>query len=206
MSGRKPASDNIQPKEFTFSEENLNIAKKIIGKYPAEKQASAVIPLLDLAQRQHSNWLPRAAMEYVAKMLSMSFIKVYEVATFYTMFNLSPVGKYFIQVCGTTPCWLRGSENIKETCKKKLNIKLGETSSDNNFTLSEVECLGACANAPVIQINDDYYEDLSPEIMEQIIDDLSNGKKVIIGSQIGRKRSEPFSMQTPSKERKHAKK
>jgi len=178
-----------QPKTFTFSAENLVRAKAIIAKYPAGRQASAVIPLLDIAQRQSGNWLPCAAMDYVADMLEMPRIKVYEVATFYTMFNKEPVGKNFIQVCTTTPCWLRGSADIMKKCHEKLGIGAGEATTDGKFSLMEVECLGACVNAPMVQINDDYYEDLTPEIMGKIIDDLAAGKNVSVGSQTGRRGS-----------------
>jgi NADH-quinone oxidoreductase subunit E len=181
-----------QPTYFAFEAANIELANKIIAKYPAGKQASAVIALLDMAQRQSGGWLPRVAMDYVANFLDMAPIRVYEVASFYTMFNLAPVGKNFIQICGTTPCWLRGAADILKACENKLNIKLGETTSDNLFTLSEVECLGACVNAPIVQINDDYYEDLTPELMENIIEELKKDNKVSIGSQIGRKCSAPI--------------
>ncbi len=177
MSNRKPAPKELQPNTFAFTEQNHKLAEKHIAKYPEGRQASAVLPLLDLAQRQHDNWLPLAAIEHVAEILSMPVIKVMEVATFYTMFNLAPVGKYHIQVCGTTPCWLRGAAEIKDLCKKKLDIDLGETSKDRIFSLCEVECLGACANAPVVQINDDYYEDLDATAMEKILDDFSRRKR-----------------------------
>lgn len=177
--------------QFEFSAENLKEAKKHIAKYPKGKQRSALLPLLHLAQKQNDNWLPREAMEYVADFLELPAIKVYEVATFYTMFNLKPVGKNFIQVCRTTPCWLRGSDDITNSCKKKLGIGLGETTKDGNFTLVEVECLGACVNAPMVQINDDYFEDLTVENFEKIIDDLAAGKKVKVGSQTGRQCSAP---------------
>ena len=190
MSVRQPAPREEQPESFAFTEENLNLAKKHIAKYPSGRQASAVLPLLELAQRQYNNWLPMAAIDYVSEMLSMPPMRVFEVATFYTMFNLSPVGKYHIQLCGTTPCWLRGAEDIKNTCKEKLGIDLGKKTADNMFSLCEVECLGACANAPMIQINDDFYEDLDPKSMAKIIDDLSKGKEVKTGSQTGRKSSE----------------
>ena len=190
MSVRKPAAKHEQPDSFVFTEENLILANKHIAKYPNGKQASAVLPLLDLAQRQNNNWLPMAAIEYVGQMLDMATMRVFEVATFYTMFNLAPVGKYHIQLCGTTPCWLRGAEDIKNACKSKLNIDLGEKTADGMFSLCEVECLGACANAPMIQINDDYYEDLDSNSMAKIIDDLSAGREVQKGSQTGRKSSE----------------
>jgi len=180
-----------QPGDFAFSAENMAQAQTVIARYPAGRQASAVIALLDLAQRQSGGWLPKEAIEYVANLLEMAPIRVYEVATFYTMFNLEPVGKHFIQVCRTTPCWLRGSDDITNACLKKLVTKLGELSDDGMFSVIEVECLGACANAPMVQINDLYYEDLTPERMVEIIDELRAGKEVKSGSQTGRKVSEP---------------
>jgi NADH-quinone oxidoreductase E subunit len=176
---------------FEFSKENLKKAKEIVAKYPEGKQRSAILPLLDLAQRQNDNWLSREALDYIGIYLDLPAIRVYEVATFYTMFNLAPVGQNFIQVCRTTPCWLRGSDKITEACKSKLGIEIGEKTADGKFSLVEVECLGACVNAPMVQINDDYYEDLSPKLMEKIIDDLSAGKKINIGSQTGRQCSAP---------------
>ena len=149
------------------------------------------MPLLDLAQRQNNNWIPLEAMNEVGKILSIPMIKVLEVATFYSMFNLAPVGKYLVQICGTTPCWLRGSDKITEACKKKLGINYGETTQDNQFTLMEVECLGACSNAPMVQINDTYYEDLTEKSMTGILNDLAKGKKPRKGPQSGRKGSEP---------------
>jgi len=190
MSIRRPAPKLQQPDSFAFTEENLALAKMHIAKYPKGRQASAVLPLLDLVQRQHNNWVPMAALDYIANMLNMPSIHVFEVVTFYTMFNLAPVGKYHIQLCGTTPCWLRGADVIKETCKTKLGIDLGETTEDGIFSLCEVECLGACANAPMIQINDDFYEDLDAGSMTKILDDLAKGKEVQKGSQTGRKSSE----------------
>ncbi|MGB4191642.1 MAG: NADH-quinone oxidoreductase subunit NuoE [Rickettsiales bacterium] len=192
MSIRKFAPKTQQPENFVFTEENLIVAQKHIAKYPEGRQASAVLPLLELAQRQHNNWLPMAAIEYVGQMLNMPVLRVMEVATFYTMFNLSPVGNYHIQLCGTTPCWLKGASDIKAACKNKLNIDLGETTADGNFSLVEVECLGACANAPMVQINDNFYEDLDTTSITKILDDLASGKPVKIGSQIGRKSSEPL--------------
>ena len=181
-------------KSFEFNKDNLKKAKDTIAKYPSGRQASAVISLLYLAQEQGGNWLPRVALDYVADLLAMPRIHVYEVATFYTMFNLAPVGEHFIQLCGTTPCWLMGAEDIKKTCEKKLGIKTGETTKDGKFTLVEVECLGACANAPMIQINDLYYEDLTPEIMEKMLDDLGAGREIKYGSQIARSCSEPVGL------------
>lgn len=189
MSSRAPAKN--QPESFKFSPENIEKIKKIIAKYPPGRQASAVIPALDIAQRQNGGWVSIAAMETIADFLSMPYIRVYEVATFYSMFNLAPVGENLIQLCRTTPCWLRSSEEIKETCKKKLGIDVGETTKDGKFSLVEVECLGACVNAPVVQINDDVYEDLSADSMSRIIDDLSAGTKPKVGTQINRKNSAP---------------
>ena len=174
MSGNELASD--QPKVFEFSEENQKLIEGIIAKYPEGRQASAVIPLLDIAQRQHENWLPKVAIEKVAEILDMAPIRVLEVATFYTMFNLKPVGRHFLQVCKTTPCWLRGSDNVLKCISDKLGISNGETSSDGLFTLLEVECLGACINAPMIQINDEYYEDLNEKKLENIIEQTMKGK------------------------------
>jgi len=194
MSLRIPVSSNIQPKVFKFNKKNLKTLDVLLTKYPKDKKVSALLPMLDLAQRQNDNWLPVKAMEEVAKILNIPLIKVLEVATFYTMYNLAPVGKHFIQVCRTTPCWLRGSDKITGICKKKLGIKLGETTKDNLFTLREVECLGACSNAPMVQINDDYYEDLSEKHMTSILDNLSKGKKVIKGPQSKRKGAESLNM------------
>ncbi|MBT7526917.1 MAG: NADH-quinone oxidoreductase subunit NuoE, partial [Rhodospirillales bacterium] len=149
---------NTQPETFSFDAEHAEKAKAFIAKYPEGRQASAVLPLLDLAQRQNGGWLPGAAVEYVAEMLDMAEIRVWEVASFYTMYNLEPVGKTCVNVCTTTPCWLRGSADIVTACEEELNIGLGETTGDGEFTLREVECLGACVNAPMLQIGDDYYE------------------------------------------------
>ncbi len=182
-----------QPKEFAFTAENLEKAKAVLAKYPDVRQQSAVMPLLDLAQRQCGGWLPRVAMDVVADMLSMPRIKAYEVATFYSMYNLKPVGKHFVQVCTTTPCWLVGSENVVNACKKHLGIGLGETTADGEFTLVEVECLGACVNAPMAQINDDYYEDLNPENTVALLQALAGGKPVKVGSQTGRRGSQAAS-------------
>ena len=176
---------------FTFTPENKALADKFIAKYPAGRQASAVLPLLDLAQRQMGGWLPRAAMDHVAETLEMAPIRVYEVATFYSMFNLKPVGRHLIQICRTTPCWLRGADQLTEACKAKLGIGLKETTADGKFTLTEVECLGACANAPMVQINDDCYEDLDAAKMESLLEALARGEKPKAGSQIGRQGSAP---------------
>lgn len=184
-----------QEGNFQFTEENLKRAEKIIAKYPKGKQQSAVLPLLDLAQRQNDNWLPRAALVYIANFLGMPEIRVFEVATFYTMFNLKPVGKHFLQVCTTTPCWLRGSDEVVKTCKDKLGIDFGETTEDGQFSMLEVECLGGCVNAPIVQINDDFVEDLDGESMGRIIDDLRAGKEIKVGSQTGRQCSAPVAEQ-----------
>jgi len=174
---------------FTFTPENLQKAEEIIKRYPEGRQQSAILPLLDMAQRQASGWLPQEAIEYVADFLKIPYIRALEVASFYTMFNLKPVGKYHVQVCGTTPCWLRGAGDIIKTCEHKLNIKCGQTTQDSLFTLSEVECLGACVNAPTVQVNDDYFEDLTPELTEELLAKLAEGKTPVIGSQIGRQGS-----------------
>lgn len=180
-----------EKQEFTFNKENLERAQKILARYPEDRKQSAIIPLLDIAQRQSDGWLPKTALDGVAKFVEVAPIRVYEVATFYTMFNLKPVGKHFIQVCRTTPCWLRGSDDLVKTCNKKLGIDIGETTKDGLFTLIEVECLGACANAPMVQINDHYYEDLTPALFEQLIDQLQSGKEPKLGSQTGRQGSKP---------------
>jgi len=191
MSAHDNSPPVAQPTSFAFTPENLKKAQAHIAKYPAGRQASAVLPLLDLAQRQHDNWLPRAAMDTVADMLGMPRIRVYEVATFYTMFNLKPVGKHFFQICTTTPCWLRGSDDVAAACKKKLGIGIGETTADGKFTLREVECLGACVNAPIIQVNDDFYEDLDGRSTEALIDALARGDKPPMGSVKKRQTSAP---------------
>jgi len=183
---------NINSNTFEWSEENFSKVKTIIEKYPSSKQQSAVIPILDLAQRQNEGWLTKNIIEKVAETLSMSFIRVMEVASFYSMFNLKPVGKNFIQICRTTPCWLRGSNKLLEVAKNVTGCNLGETSKDNKFTLVEVECLGACCNAPMIQINDDYYEDLTEENFKNLLLKLIENEKIYTGSQIGRQSSEPM--------------
>ena len=182
---------NINSNTFEWSEENFSKVKTIIDKYPSGKQQSAVIPVLDLAQRQNKGWLTKNIIEKVAETLSMSFIRVMEVASFYSMFNLNPVGKNFIQICRTTPCWLRGSNKLLEVAKNVTGCNLGETSKDDKFTLVEVECLGACCNAPMIQINDDYYEDLTEENFKHLLLKLKENEKISTGSQTGRQSSEP---------------
>jgi NADH-quinone oxidoreductase E subunit len=185
-----PATDFVQPTDFAFNEASLAQAQKHIAKYPKGRQASAVMPLLWIAQYQEG-WVSRAAMDVIAGMLDMAPIRVYEVATFYTQYNLKPVGKHLIQVCRTTPCWLRGADDLTETCKKKLGIGMKETTSDGKFTLMEVECLGACVNAPMVQINDDFYEDLTPETLSKVLDELSAGRKPKVGPQVDRLNSAP---------------
>ena len=182
---------NISNDVFNWSEANFKRATEIIKKYPSSRQQSAVIPLLDLAQRQNAGWLSKTAIEKVAETLSMSYIRVLEVATFYSMFNLEPVGENFVQICRTTPCWLRGSDKLVKIAQEVSNSKLGETSKDKKFTLVEVECLGACCNAPMVQINDYYYEDLDEDNFKRILMDLKNNKPINKGSQIGRQTSHP---------------
>ena len=182
---------NVTDEIFNWSEDNFKRASEIIKKYPESKQQSAVIPLLDLAQRQNLGWLSKTAIEKVAETLSMSYIRVLEVATFYSMFNLEPVGENFVQICRTTPCWLRGSDKLVEVAKDVLNTKLGETSDDKKFTIVEVECLGACCNAPMVQINDDYYEDLDEDSFKKLLTNLKQSKEITKGSQIGRQTSHP---------------
>ena len=177
------ASDKQQIKSFSFSNENQLRAGKIIARYPQGRAGSALLPLLDLAQRQNDDWLPKAAIRYVANFLNVPETRAFEVATFYSMFRLTPRGKFLVQVCRTTPCWLRGSDTILDTCIKCLEIMVGETTKDDLFTLVEVECLGACVNAPVVQINDSYYEDLTHEKLVSIIEDLKGGKEPMAGSQ-----------------------
>ena len=180
-----------QPDNFEFNSENLSNAKKIIENYPEGKQQSAVMALLYIAQRQNNNWIPLVAMKYIAKLLHMSYIKVYEVATFYSMYNLSPVGNYFIQVCTTTPCMIRGAYKLVEACQEKISKNEKELSKDKSCSWMEVECLGACVNAPMMQINDDYFEDLDKEKTLKIIDQILNGEKPKPGSYRGRTNSEP---------------
>ena len=182
-----------QSRKFEFIPENIELAKAHIAKYPANRQASAVLPLLDLAQRQNGGWISREAMAHVAEILDMAEIRVYEVATFYSMLNLKPIGKYLIQLCRTTPCWLCGSNDLRDACKDVLGISVGESTADGMFTLVEVECLGACVNAPMVQINDDFYEDLSAARMKEILAMLRRGEQPPTGSQTGRQTSAPAS-------------
>lgn len=191
---------NYQPDHFEFNEKFRKLGDKAIALYPKGKQQSAVMPLLDLAQRQiaeegaksspvYGGWIPRAAMDHIAGVLDMHKVKVYEVASFYSMYNTAPVGQYLVQFCTTTPCWLCGSGDIVRACTDHLGIGMGETTKDGKFTLMEVECLGACVNAPMVQINDDYYEDLTAASMVEILETLAQGLKPQIGSQTGRKAS-----------------
>lgn len=189
---------------FSFSADATETIDTILSHYPIDRKASAVLPLLDLAQRQCNGWLPAAAIHAVADKLDMPFIRVYEVASFYTMFNLKPVGQYHVKVCGTTPCWLRGAEDIMSACKTHLGIQKDETTHDNLFTLSEFECLGACVNAPVVQINDDYIEDLTVEKMITLLEDLKNGKILAAGSTRGRQCSKADTSQTTAQTDKNA--
>ena len=184
--------DPVQPANFEFSPQNLTWAKKTVAQYPQGKQASAVIALLWRAQEQNNGWVSQPAMEYVARMLDMSYIRVYEVATFYTMFQLSPVGKKaHIQVCGTTPCMLRGAEELKKVCQRKIHPEPHQLSADGEFSWEEVECLGACVNAPMVQIWKDTYEDLTPESLEALLDNIANDRPVKSGPQNGRHWSMP---------------
>ena len=188
MSTRNLAKD--QPASFAFNADMTARAQRIIAKYPAGRQASAVIPLLDLAQRQEG-WVTKPAIEVVATMLGMAPIRVLEVATFYTMFNLAPVGKTHVQVCTSLSCWLRGSNDVVKACKEKLGIGMGERSADGSFSLGELECAGACVNAPVAQIGDDYFEDLDYASTGKLMDALKRGEKPAHGSMIGRSGAAP---------------
>jgi len=179
-----------QPDSFAFTKENEAEIKRIIAKYPKGRQASAVMPLLDMAQRQHDNWIPMRAIELIANKLDMAEIRVLEVATFYTMYNLKPVGKYYLQACTTTPCWLRGSDSMMRCIKDRYGIASGETSDCGRFTLLEVECLGACVNAPILQVNDDFYEDLDYTSTGALLDSLEADAPLPVGSVLGRSGSE----------------
>ena len=189
MSIKKIAKE--QPDNFEFNKQNIEKAKKIVSNYPEGKQKSAVMALLFIAQRQNNNWIPLVAMKYIAKFLNMPYIKVYEVATFYTMYNLAPVGDYFFQVCTTTPCMIRGAYKLVNVCKNKISKTENKISKDGKLSWMEVECLGACVNAPMIQINEDYFEDLDPEKLEKIIDIINDNKAPKPGSYSGRTSSEP---------------
>jgi NADH-quinone oxidoreductase subunit E len=202
---------DYQPESFKFSAKYKKKAEEAIALYPKGRQQSAVMPLLDLAQRQvgeegakanpvYGGWIPRAAMDMIAEMLDMAPVKVYEVATFYSMYNLAPVGRYLVQICTTTPCHLCGSDEIVKSCKSKLGVDMGGTTADGKFTIMEVECLGACVNAPMVQINDDYYEDLTADTMGEVLDTLAQGLKPSIGSQKGRRGSMALSGPTTMKD------
>jgi len=180
-----------QPDNFEFTETNLKLANEILSKYPEGRKKSAVMPLLRIAQDQNENWIPLAALKYIAKFLSMSYISVYEIATFYTMYNLAPVGKYFVQVCTTSPCALRGANNIVKICKEKISENPNELSKNGLCSWMEVECLGACVNAPMMQINNDYYEDLDDLNTKKILDSFINDKPLNPGSYRNRKNSAP---------------
>ena len=189
MSLKRPAKE--QPENFEFSPSSLAAANNMISKYPKGKERSAVMALLYIAQKQNNNWIPLAAMKYIAKLLNMPYIKVYEVATFYSMYNLSPVGKYFIQVCTTTPCMIRGANKLVEACKEKISKNETELSNNKICSWVEVECLGACVTAPMMQINDDYYEDLDKEKTLKILDKILKGETPKPGSYRGRINNEP---------------
>lgn len=206
---------DYQPESFEFTKAYKKKVDAAIALYPKGRQQSAVMPLLDLAQRQvaeegakadppYGGWIPRAAMDHIAETLDMPNIKVYEVASFYSMYNMAPVGKYLVQLCTTSPCWLCGSDDIVNACTNHLGVGMNETTADGKFTLMEVECLGACVNAPMVQINDDYYEDLTAESMKEILDLLSEDMKPKIGSQKGRKAS--MALSGPTTLEKEAKK
>ncbi len=193
MSVRRLASAEVQPKEFSFSADNLAWAKQQIAKYPDGRQASAVIPLLWRAQEQAGGWTPQKAIEHVADMLGMAYIRVLEVATFYTMFLLAPVGKKaHVQVCGTTPCMLRGSDELFKVCRHRIHHDPFHVSADGDFSWEEVECLGACVNAPMVLIGRDTYEDLTPATFEKVLDGIASGKPVQPGPQIDRQMSAPI--------------
>ena len=193
-----------QPEIFEFNEQSKKVAEKIVTNYPEGKQQSAVMALLYVAQRQNNNWIPLAAMKYIAKFLDMPYIKVYEVATFYTMYNLAPVGQYYFQVCTTTPCMLRGAYKLVDVCKKKISENENEISKDGKMSWIEVECLGACVNAPMVQINDDYFEDLDEKKLENLIELIKQNKTIKPGSYRGRKSSEPENNRNSLMESKNA--
>ncbi len=191
------ATEIPQPNSFSFDEESLKAIEAIVKRYPPGKQASAVIPLLYVVQRQMkrstgSGWVPNKGMDAVAERLGMAPIRVYEVATFYFMFNMKPIGKHHLQVCATTPCWLRGSDEVSRACREAGKLGgWGQTSEDGMFTLSEVECLGGCVNAPILQVDDDYYEDMDYESTVRLIEALRRGERPAPGSVIGRQTSAP---------------
>ena len=188
---KKIADENVQPNEFCFDKQNLVLAKKILKIYPKNFKESSIMPLLSIAQNQNNGWLPKKAIEYISDFLEIPEIKVLEIATFYSMYNLSPVGKFHIEVCTTSPCMLRGSDEILSFCEKKLAIQVGGISKDKMFSLSRVECLGACVNGPVVKINENYYEDLNINSANDLLKNMNEGKKLKIGPQSSRKGSEP---------------
>ena len=190
MSLHLTAAPATQADDFTLSTAAAQQAEAIFSRYPENQRASAMLPLLDLVQRENGGWLSKAALHFVAAQCGVAVIRVYEVASFYSLFYLEPVGRHVVQICRTTPCWLRGSEALTACAKRKLGLELGGHNAD--FTLLEVECLGACANAPMVQINDAYYEDLTPERFEALLDDLAQGNHPNEGSQSGRSASAPL--------------
>ena len=193
-----------QPKSFEFSQDNLQKAENIIKQYPKNKKASAVLALLYLVQKQHDNWIPLAAIKYVAKFLEIPYIQVYEVTTFYSMFNLAPVGKYFVQICTTTPCMIRGASKVLDVCKKHIAKNQNELSQNKLCSWTEVECLGSCVTAPMIQVNQDYFEDLDEKKTEEIIQMLLNDKFPKPGSYRNRKSTAPEKERTTLLEVKNA--
>ena len=193
-----------QPESFQFSRDNLKLAEKEMAKYPKSRKASAILSLLYLVQKQNDNWIPLAGIKYVANFLSIPYMQVYEVATFYSMLNLSPVGKYFVQVCTTTPCMIRGAKSIIDICKKNISENQNEISENKLCSWTEVECLGACVNAPMMQINQDHFEDLNPKETEQIINSLLNDKLPTPGSAKNRKNTAPEKGKTTLLEVKNA--
>ena len=190
----------VQPDSFEFTPENMVEVKKYIARYPAGRQASAILPLLDLAQRQCGGWLPRVALEHVGEILDMALIRIYEIATFYEMYNLEPVGAHMVRVCTTTPCQLCGASGILDACRDELGVEVGGTSADGKFTLKEFECLGACVNAPMVWIDDDYYEDLDTDRIRDILKRFRAGETPKPGPQTGRQNSAPSSGATTLKD------
>ena len=190
MAVRRIAPPDVQPQDFAFTADNLAWSRTEIGKYPEGRQDSAVIALLWRAQEQSGGWLPEAAIRYVAGLLGLAHIRAMEIATFYTMFNLAPVGRHYIQLCGTTPCVLRGAEDIRQVCRERIGSE-GHVTADGTFSWIEVECLGACVNAPMVQINADFYEDLTPENFSRVLDELAAGRTPMPGPQIDRQLSAP---------------
>ena len=192
LSFKKIADEKLQPSSFEFSVSNKKKANDIIKTYPKNYKESSIMPLLTLAQNQCGGWIPKKALQYISEFLNVSEIRVLELATFYSMYNLSPIGKFHIEVCTTTPCMLRGAEKILENCKKNLNLNIGEISENKMFSVIEVECLGACVNAPIAKIGEHYYEDLNEDYMTKILNNIKSGKKINKGSQLSRKGSEPY--------------